>query len=455
MRDGEYFPLTPALSPSEGERENHSPAIGMLCGGRGRQRFESIRDGRLLFPLPEGEGQGEGERVTRRDLDQFMNFEFATATRIVFGAGKVRELGSLVRGFGSRALVVTGKPPGRADKLIALLNAGGISSTVFPVPGEPTIALVEQGMAAATSASCEFVIAIGGGSVIDAGKAIAAMLPNDGALLNYLEVIGRGRALVKPSVPFIAIPTTAGTGAEVTRNAVLSSAEHRVKVSLRSPLMLPTLALVDPELTYDLPPALTASTGLDALTQLIEPFTCNRANPMTDAFCREGIIRAARSLRVLFAEGQNGTAREDMALASLLGGLALANAGLGAAHGFAAPIGGMFPAPHGAVCAALLPHVMATNIRALRERAPTSEALNRYAAVARLVTGNEVAKADDGVRWVAELVRDLKIPGLGAYGVSREHAGDLVAKAAQASSMKANPVQLTPEELAAVLEAAL
>jgi len=336
-----------------------------------------------------------------------------------------------------------------------LLKAEGVSATTFSVSGERTIALVEQGMAAARSAGCELVISIGGGSVIDAGKAIAAMLANDGELLDYLEVIGRGRALAKASAPFIAIPTTAGTGAEVTRNAVLASPEHRVKVSLRSQLMLPAVALVDPELTYDLPSAITASTGLDALTQLIEPFTCNRANAMTDALCREGIVRAARSLRVAFREGRNTVARADMALASLFGGLALANAGLGAAHGFAAPIGGMFPAAHGAVCAALLPHVMAANIHALRERSPASDVARRYDEVARLVTGSVSANADDGVRWVAELVHELQVPGLSAYCISRQHTAELIEKAAKASSMKANPVQLTREELAGALEAAL
>ena len=384
-----------------------------------------------------------------------MNFEFATATRIVFGAGKLCELGTLARGFGQHVLLVTGKGAWRAIRASELLETAGLSVTVYAVSGEPTITVVEQGMAMARGAGCKLVISVGGGSVIDAGKAIAAMLANEGELQDYLEVIGRGRALAKPSVPFIAIPTTAGTGSEVTRNAVLVSPEQRVKVSLRSPLMLPALALVDPELTYDLPPGITASTGLDALTQLIEPFTCNRTNPMTDAVCRDGIVRAARSLRVAVQDGRNVAAREDMAVASLFGGLALANAGLGAVHGFAAPIGGMFLAPHGAVCATLLPHVMRTNLQALRARSADSDALKRYDEVARLVTGNVTASADDGVRWVTELVRELRIPGLGAYGVSRQHTDELVAKAAQASSMKANPIQLTSDELAVVLESAL
>jgi alcohol dehydrogenase class IV len=281
------------------------------------------------------------------------------------------------------------------------------------------------------------------------------MLTNGGELLGYLEVIGRGRSLMKPAAPLIAIPTTAGTGVEVTRNAVLASPEHQVKVSLRSPLMLPKVALVDPELTYDLPPAITASTGLDALTQLIEPFTSCRANPMTDALCIEGIRRVARSLRIAYHTGHATSARQDMALASLFGGLALANAGLGAVHGFAAPIGGMFPAPHGAVCAALLPQVMAANLRALRSRAPDSDTLRRYDEIARLVTGKSAATADDGVRWAGELVKELGIPGLSAYGVGPQHCGELVEKAAKASSMKANPVALTAMELTEVLQAAI
>jgi alcohol dehydrogenase class IV len=384
-----------------------------------------------------------------------MRFEFTTAMRIVFGAGTLKEVGALAREFGWRALVATGKDARRAQSLLKLLDKADINATVFSVSGEPTMAVVGQGVALARKAGCTLVIGFGGGSAVDAGKAIAAMLPNGGQLLDYLEVIGRGQALMKPSAPYVAIPTTAGTGAEVTRNAVLASPEHRVKVSLRSSYLLPKVALVDPELTYDLPPALTASTGLDALTQLIEPYVCLRANPMTDALCVEGIRRAARSLRAACERGHNMSAREDMALASLFGGIALTNAGLGAVHGFAAPIGGMFPAPHGAVCAALLPHVMAANLRALRARVPGGATLRRYDEVARLVTGNPSAKADEGVQWVRELVADLKIPKLAAYGVSQAYIGELVEKATQASSMKANPILLMPGQLEEVLGAAM
>jgi len=384
-----------------------------------------------------------------------MRFEFATATRIVFGSGALREVGPLAREFGRRALVVTGREARRAEPLLARLREAEISATLLSVPGEPEVATVQRGTALAKRAGCELVIGFGGGSALDAAKAIAAMLTNSGDLSDYLEVIGRAQPLVKPGAPFIAIPTTAGTGSEVTRNAVLASPEHRVKVSLRSPLLLARAALVDPELTYDLPPALTATTGLDALTQLIEPFVSCRANPMTDALCVEGIRRAVRSLRIAFTDGHHATAREDMALASLFGGLALANAGLGAVHGFAGPIGGMFPAPHGAACAALLPHVMNANLRALRQRQPSGETLIRYHQVARLLANDAGVSADDGVAWVRQLVSDLKIPPLAAYGVRSAHMAELVDKAAAANSMKANPIALTTEELAAALRAAL
>jgi alcohol dehydrogenase class IV len=384
-----------------------------------------------------------------------MKFEFATATRIVFGAGTVNDAGAVARDLGRRALVVTGRDTRRAERMLISLQSAGVSAVPFPVAGEPELATVERGVKLARSERCELVIGFGGGSAIDAGKAIAAMLNNGGELLDYVEIIGRGQPLVKPSAPFIAIPTTAGTGAEVTRNAVLASPEHKLKVSLRSPLMLAKVAVVDPELTCDLPPALTANTGLDALTQLIEPFVCNRANPMTDGLCVEGLRRVARSLRVAFSKGRDMDAREDMAVASLFGGLALSNAGLGAVHGFAGPIGGSFSAPHGAICAALLPQVMAMNLRALRQRDPHGTALYRYEEAAWWLTGDSKAKADDGVKWVRALITDLKVPRLGSFGIQQTHIADLAVKAAKAGSMKANPIVLTPEELTETLEQAL
>ncbi len=385
-----------------------------------------------------------------------MRFEFATVSRIIFGPGTLREVGPLAKDLGRRALVVTGRDTSRAEELLKILNDHRVRSLTLAVPGEPEIETVQGGVALAKEEQCDIVIGFGGGSALDAGMAIAAMLTNNGEVLDYLEVIGQGKTLTKPAMPFIAIPTTAGTGSEVTRNAVLGSSHHRVKVSLRSPFLLPKIALIDPELTYDLPPSITASTGLDALTQLIEPYVSSRANPMTDAICVEGLRRAAGSLRVAFEKGPNATsARKDMAAASLFGGVALANAGLGAVHGFAGPIGGMFPAPHGAICAVLLPNVMETNLRALRQREPKNPAISQYDSVARLLTGKSRTTADAGVDWVRKLVADLQIPPLRTYNITREHTSEIVERAATASSMKANPIVLTAVELAEVLERAL
>lgn len=381
-------------------------------------------------------------------------FEFGTAGRIIFGRGTLDGLGAIAREFGQRALLVTGRHPARAEGVRERLVAAGLAVHLFPVPGEPTTDDVARGAAEARAAGIELVVAAGGGSALDAAKAIAALCTNGGELTDYLEVIGRGAALARPSAPCIAIPTTAGTGAEVTRNAVLASPAHRVKSSLRSPHLLPRVALVDPALTDDLPAGLTATTGLDALTQLIEPYVSVRANPLTDAICVAGLRRAARSLRRATENGRaDPAARDDMAFASLCGGLALANAGLGAVHGFAAPIGGMFPAPHGGVCAALLPPAMTANLRALRERAPGHPSLRRYDEIGQLLTGEAAATADDGVRWIVELVCALRIPRLRHYGVSRADHPAIVAAAQKASSMKANPVSLDESELAAILEA--
>jgi alcohol dehydrogenase class IV len=379
-----------------------------------------------------------------------MQFEFATATRIVFGEGTAATLPELARSFGARALVVTGASTERAAALVAALSAQS-----FAVPGEPTVELVREGARRARQAGCDVVIALGGGSAMDAGKAIAAIATNGGEPLEFLEVVGKGRALAAPPLPFVAVPTTAGTGSEVTRNAVLGSTEHGVKASLRSSLMLPRVALVDPELTYGLPPAVTANTGLDALTQLIEPYVSARANPLTDALCVEGVGRVARALGRAYRDGVDREARREMALGSLFGGLALANSGLGVVHGFAAPLGGSWKAPHGALCAALLPHGMAANVAALRSRAPGHPALERYAAVARLLTGRNQARAEDGIEWVRALCAELQVPALGAWGIGKADLPGIVDKASRASSMKANPLPLTAEELLAVVTAAL
>ena len=378
-----------------------------------------------------------------------MRFEFATATRIVFGEGTAATLPEIARSFGTRPLVVTGVSGERATSLVSALSA-----EAFAVPGEPTVDLVREGARRVQEAACDVLISVGGGSAIDAGKAIAAIATNGGEPLEFLEVVGKGRAIAVAPLPFIAVPTTAGTGSEVTRNAVLGSTEHGVKASLRSPMMLPRVAAVDPELTYGLPPAVTAYTGLDALTQLIEPYVSVRANPLTDAICIEGIKRVAAALRRAFHDGSDRDARRDMALASLFGGLALANAGLGVVHGFAAPLGGGWKAPHGALCAALLPHGMAANVAALQARVPQHPALERYAVVARLLTGRNDATAEDGIHWVRSLCIELNIPALRSWGITEADLPGIVEEAAHASSMQANTLPLTDEELLALVAAA-
>ena len=383
-----------------------------------------------------------------------MNFEFASPTRVLFGEKRLREAGELVASMGARALVVEGAS-NRAAPLVELLRARGVVTTQLRVSGEPTTSLVECGVEQARAAGCDVVVALGGGSVIDAGKAVAALLTNSEQLRNYLEVVGEGRPLTERSAPFIAIPTTAGTGAEVTRNAVLMVEEARVKVSLRSPLMLPAVALIDPELTYTLPPAVTASTGLDALTQCIEPFVTPHANPLTDAVAREGMRRVASAFHRAYRDGGNVEARRDMAVASLCGGLALANAKLGAVHGFAAPLGGMFPIPHGVACARLLAPIVKANVRALVARAPGSPALERYDEIARVLTGDADARAEDGIAWLGDLVEGMAIPRLASYGVAEDDVPRIVDQARRASSMRGNPITLTDDELAEAVRVAI
>ena len=372
-----------------------------------------------------------------------MNFEFATAQRIMFGPGKRAELPALGASFGSRLLLVTGKSGRGGEGLQPALH--------LRVDGEPTFDLIRGHIIAARAAACDVVVAVGGGSVLDAGKALAMLLANPGDPLDYAEVIGAGRPITQPSVPFIAVPTTAGTGAEATRNAVLGSPAHGVKVSLRSPLMLPRVALVDPELALGLSPALTAATGMDALSQLIEPFVSCRANPLVDALCRDGIPRIAHALPRAFTHGHDLAARTDLALGALYSGMALANAGLGAVHGIAGAIGGAFPAPHGAICARLLAGVCAANFQPLEKEHVRSSNHWKFSELARLLTDDPQATPVQGVRWLSELCERLHIPRLTDYGVTPSAVPGLVKQAQQASSMKGNPVALPADVLSAIL----
>jgi alcohol dehydrogenase class IV len=372
------------------------------------------------------------------------SFELAFPGRVVFGAGVSEQAGAAAQALGAkRALVVGGKSASRHE---SLRKRWSMTSVVHSIPGEPTLAMVEAGRALARQEGCDVVIAFGGGSAIDAGKAIAALAGNPGELSDYMEIVGKGQPLPRPGLPCIAIPTTAGTGAEVTKNSVLTSPEARVKASLRSPHLLPVLALVDPDLLDGMPAAITAVTGLDALSHLLESYVSIRANPFTLALAKEGMVRIARSLRAAFEHGLSATCREDLAVASLLGGLCLANSGLGAVHGFAAPLGGMWKAPHGAVCAALLPAVMRQNVAALAEREPGNPALLRYRELDAILAAGADASA-----WVAELTVALGIPSLASFGVATGEIPLLVEKARAASSMRGNPIPLTDQELTAIV----
>jgi len=344
--------------------------------------------------------------------------------------------------------VCTGSRP---DSHAGLLAGLQLPAMVVTVSGEPTTESARAAAVTAREHGADVVAAVGGGSVIDLGKAVAMLLGNGGDPLDYLEVIGAGRKIAKPSVPLVAVPTTAGTGAEVTANAVLTSPAHRVKASLRSPLMIPQVAIVDPLLTLTCPPPVTAASGLDALTQCLEPFVSVRANALTDCLAAAGLHRAGTGLRRAYADGTDIEARTDMALCSLLGGMALANAKLGAVHGLASAIGGTADIPHGAACAALLAPVIEANVRALRSAQPGGPALSRYAEAARLLTGDPGAAIEDGIAWIRQTVSQLRIPGLREFGLLPRDFGNITASAMKASSTQGNPVVLAENDLRAIL----
>ena len=379
-----------------------------------------------------------------------MRFDLAVPRRVLFGPGRSDELAGLLPTLGQKVLLCTGKDPSRHRHLLG----GVVPVAVVTVRSEPTVEDVRVATGVARAAGADLVVAAGGGSVLDLGKAVAVLLGNGTDPLDHLEVIGRGVPVTRPAVPYVAVPTTAGTGAEATANAVLSSPEHGIKASIRSPHMLASVALVDPLLTLSCPPPVTASSGLDALTQCLEPYVSPRANPASDAVAAEGLRRGARALQRAYQHGDDPDAREEMALCSLFGGIALANAQLGAVHGIAGVVGAMIDAPHGAVCAALLAPVLEANLRALRERDPASAGLRRYTQVARLLTGRDDATVEDALTWLRDTVAALDVAPLTAVGLRPAQYAEVTEKAARSRSMQGNPVRLTEEELLTVLHAA-
>lgn len=384
-----------------------------------------------------------------------MQFDFATSSRIIFHPNAAHGIPDLAKNLGSRPCLVTGSNPDKSQQLISALSAVMEPPLVIPTTGEPDTHGIAEASTKARNHGCDHVIAIGGGSAMDAGKAIAALITNSDDIYDYLEVIGKGRPLSHPPVPLITVPTTAGTGSEVTTNAVLLSPPHGVKVSLRSTKMIADIAIIDPELMKSMPPAITAATGMDALTQLIEAFVSNAANPITDALCREGILRISTALERAYTHGDDIEARSDMALASLFSGIALANAKLGAVHGFAAPLGGEFHIPHGVACAILLPHVMEANVNAVRSMPNAKAYGDRFVEIGQILTNAPNATAKDGINWVKKVCEVLQIPHLSTFGVEDKHLVGIAAKARDASSMKGNPVQLEDDDLMGILKSSL
>jgi alcohol dehydrogenase class IV len=383
------------------------------------------------------------------------DFEFTCPQKIVFGWGKIAQLGDLAKPLGSRPLVIwNGKQP---DQATDILKTAGIDSILHRQRGEPTISDIEAALKVARENKCDMVIAIGGGSAIDCGKAVAGLLTNDGAVLDYLEVIGKGRKITKLAAPWIAIPTTAGTGSEATRNAVIGSPEHKYKASLRSELLLAKIALIDPQIGVDVPANVTAASGMDALVQCIESWTSTGANAMTSSFSSRGLGFARGGLLRAFKNGADQQAREQMAMGALLGGITLSNAGLGAVHGLAAPLGANTTAPHGVICGILLPLVLAANIRALR--AASAQNLKRYVEIGRSLSVNSFLETNDAIdacsTVAADLVETLALPSLSQFGLTEAMFPQIIEMSKKSSSMRYNPVVLADETLANILRSVL
>lgn len=376
-------------------------------------------------------------------------FTFRTATEIVFGRGEAARAAGRIAAFGTSILLVHGANAARADWLAADLEAQGCRLLRLVAASEPDLDLIEDGLSQARHFRPDCVVALGGGSVMDTGKALAGLVPAPRPVMDHLEVVGAGLPLDVAPLPFIAIPTTSGTGAEVTRNAVIGVPSHRRKVSLRDPRMLAALAIVDPALTDGTGRTVTLDSGLDAITQLIEPFVSSRANPVTDALCRAAIPPALAAI-VRLMQGEDEQARDAMAFASLSGGLALANAGLGVIHGLAGPLGGLAPAPHGAICGVLLPHGIRQNRAAVTDPAMRARFDVVLGWLADAMQTEAETALDAFVAWSAS----SGLRPLSALGLTKEDCALAADAALQSSSMKANPVALDRRALLAIMDQA-
>ncbi|MBU0752595.1 MAG: iron-containing alcohol dehydrogenase [Gammaproteobacteria bacterium] len=391
-------------------------------------------------------------------------FSIARVPRVEFGAGAIARLPEVAERYGRKALLVTGQrafvesPAG--ERLFAALEARDFILRHVRVNGEPSPQFVDEQVAAlrGEGQSFDVVIGIGGGSALDAAKAIAGLLKPGNSVMDHLEGVGPELPYRGPATPFIAVPTTAGTGSEATRNAVLSvQGPDGFKKSFRDDALVAEWAVVDPDLLATCPPELIAADGMDAFTQLLESFVSTRANPVTDALARSGIMAVKDSLLALHRE-QSAAARERMAYASLMSGICLAQTGLGSVHGLAAPLGAFFPIPHGVVCGTLAATATAVNIAAMAAREPDNPALPKYAEIGRrfaMQKGLNGTEARDYLVATLQQWQDqLRLPRLSAYRVASADFSRIVANS-RGSSMKTNPVVLTDAEIAGILAARL
>ena len=382
-----------------------------------------------------------------------MQFELALLPQIFFGSGQIQNIQMHIRPFGSRVLLVADQQALKTAHLEENLTKNNFEYLPFFVKNEPTTDIVDQGVSAGLEFKAEIVVGIGGGSALDAGKAITGLITNGGLASDYMEVVGKGFPIKYPALPYIAIPTTAGTGTEVTKNAVILSETDKYKASIRSPFLVPKIAIIDPSLTITVPANVTASTGLDALTQLIEAYTSNKSQPVTDALALLGIQKAIKSLEIAYEHGDNLAAREDMALAALLSGICLANAGLGAVHGFASPLGATIP--HGVACAAILANVVDQNIQTLKVKIPNSPTLIKYANLGDMVARKSFKNLEDAhqilIQYLRDLTKKLKIPLLSQYGLKQKDIQEIIIKVKKSSSIRYNPVELNDWALTKIL----
>ncbi len=387
-------------------------------------------------------------------------FSVGVLPRIVFGAGSLKQVPELLKTFGSRVLVVTGGRALRAtvqwQGLLDGMKGRGLSWEDMVVKEEPSPQLIDQAVRVYRHAGIEVVLGIGGGSVLDAAKAIAGLLPHGNSVMDHLEGVGPEIPYAGPSLPFIAVPTTAGTGSEATKNAVLSMhGPDGFKKSFRDDQLVAKYAVLDPDLLASCPPDLIAANGMDALTQLLESYVSTKANPLTDALALDGLAYVRDGLLDWHAGNPNAAdGRAGMAYAALLSGITLAQVGLGVVHGLAAPLGAFFPIPHGVACGATVAVATEVNIRALEQRQPDSPALAKYARAGRLLRGKSHID-DDGARgFLVHLLKEwsasLAIPGLAAYGVEERDFPALVARC-RGNSMKTNPLILNDEEVGEIL----